>query len=176
MPSAFEYIAKVSVAASASQATIQFASIPQTYKDLYIIISAHSPSSAGTDTIGIQFNGSSSSYSMSLIQGYGQYGQSGATITGATKSWVGLIPDNNPAAQNFSATSIYIPNYSGTLTKGFMSNTQDAGNTQYLLLRSIKNLWTGTAAITQIDLSIISGGSYAFGQYTNAYLYGIKNT
>jgi hypothetical protein len=176
MPSAFEYIAKVSVAASATQATLSFTSIPQTYKDLYIILSNHSASSAGTDTTAIQFNSSTSSYSMSLIQGYGNAGQSGATITGATKSWIGLIPDNSGNANYFGSTSVYIPNYSGTLTKGFLSNTTDAGATVNTLLRSTKNLWTGTAAITQIDITVVSGGAYIFSQYTNAYLYGIKNT
>jgi hypothetical protein len=177
MANTYDLLQTINVAASSSQTTLTFSSIPSTYKDLAIRISCKSTSTAGEDTLGVRFNGDSgSNYHTTLIQGYGSAGQSGAVVGVGTLAWTGLITDNQSSTSTwaFNSTNLYIPNYSGSNPKGFMANSYDEGTPTAALMRMFKNKWTGTAAIDSITFTILSGGAYNFGQYTNAYLYGIK--
>ena len=177
MPSTYKLISSVSIPSGSTQSTLDFTSIPQNYQNLEIWLSVHSPSSLGTDTIGLRFNGvSTSTYYSNRVQGYGQYGQSATSVGADTRTQVGLIDDNANSANNyFTFTKIFIPNYSGTQRKDFISDSVSEYNDQYKLIRLSRNIWDGTNAITSISMSIFSAG-YSFGGYTNAYLYGIANS
>lgn len=178
MANTYDLLQTINVASGSSQSTLAFSSIPSTYKDLAIRISCKSNStSAGEDTLGVRFNGDSgSNYNSTLIQGYGSSGQSAAAVGVGTLAWTGTITDNQTSSSTwcFSSINLYIPNYSSSNSKGFIANAYDEGNVTAALMRMFKNKWTGTAAINSIVFTILSGGSYSFGQYTNAYLYGIK--
>lgn len=177
MANTYKLLQTVSVGASSSSSAITFSSIPNTYKDLAIRISCKSTTTLGEDTLGIRFNGDSgSNYNTTLLQGYGSAGQSAAAVGTGTLAWTGLITDNQSSSTTwaFGSTNIYIPNYAGSNQKGFIANGYDEGTPTAALMRMFKNKWTGTAAINSITITILSAGSgYVFGQYTNAYLYGI---
>lgn len=174
----YTLISKIEVAAGASQSTLTFTSIPQTYSDLELRISCHSPTNAGTDTLAIRFNNDTgSNYYTTLLQGYGSSGASGAQVGTGTQAWTGLIEDNANGANVFSPHIIRLADYTGSRNKTILSEGYSDINANAALLRLFGDTWNNSSAINRIDINILSAGSgYLFGQYTNAYLYGIKNT
>jgi len=86
--------------------------IPQTYTDLKIVISARSSYVTDPDVnIYAKFNGSSTGYSSRAVFGNG----SGAfSYSSTTAGYTGLINASAATASTFGSTEIYIPNYTST--------------------------------------------------------------
>jgi hypothetical protein len=178
MADTYTLISKIEVAAGASQSTLSFTSIPATYTDLELRISCRSTTNLGTDTLAIRFNSdTSSNYYTTLLQGYGSSGASGANVGTGTQGWMGLIEDSANGANIFSTHIVRLADYRGSGNKTVLSDAYSSTNLTASLLRLFGDSWNNSAAITSIDINILSAGSgYVFGQYTNAYLYGIKNS
>ena len=167
MPTTYKKIATVTVGAGGAS-SVEFTSIPQTYTDLVIHISARS---TGADpNIMIRFNSSSSSFSQkrlfgdgSSVASYGTYGEWSAWATASTDT-----------ASTFGNSMIYIPNYTSSNNKSFASDaaSENNGTTAYITLGA--ELWSNTAAISGV--SFIMGSNYNFAQHSTATLYGIKNS
>lgn len=150
---------------SGGAASIDFTSIPQTYTDLYLVMSARS-----TDLIQlvIKFNNTATTYTTIHVNGDGSSATSNNNVT------AGYIVGSTATASTFGSNSYYIPNYTGSTQKSFSydSVTENNGTTAYQYLGA--SLWNGTSAINQITFSIFSSGNFA--QYSSASLYGIKNS
>ena len=163
----YKELAKVTVGAGGAS-SIDFTSIPATYTDLSVFISARS--SGADPNIMIRFNSSSSNFSQvrlysdgsSLISA-GTYAEFSAWATASTFT-----------ASMFGNSLIYIPNYTSANYKSFNGDgvSENQSTTAYSTLTA--GLWSDTSAITSI--SFIMGSSFNFAQYSTAYLYGIKNS
>jgi hypothetical protein len=81
---------------------------------------------------------------------------------------------SSTTANTFGNFELYIPNYAGSTNKSvssdYVNENNATGGISYGLLA---NLWSNTAAINAISLSIYGGTNFA--QYSTAYLYGVKN-
>jgi hypothetical protein len=153
-------------------ASVTFSSIPQGYTDLMVMVSTRGTRSANTDFMQIKFNGSSSSYTFRNLAQSG--GTSGASST-ATDIYV-PINGNNSTASTFGNALFYIPNYTSSNYKSVSGDAvQESNGTagtdfqMYLMA----GLWSNTSAITQIDLTLLSGYGPNFVTNSTATLYGV---
>lgn len=150
-----------------SATTINLNSIPGSYTDLKLIISARiTGATYGTD-IYAAFNGSSANQT-----GKRMYGYNGGSYSDTTPA-LGFTTGANATASTFSNVTAYISNYSSSGYKSWTSEiaTENNSSTQYLPA-SFSGTWTSTSPITSIALT--SNGN--FDTYTTVYLYGIKNS
>ena len=179
MANTFELIYATTL--SGSQASISFTVIPSTYTDLCIKFSARSTSSTGNyDPLIYRFNTSATGYNVKDIGGAGSgSGTSGSntTMTSAAATWTAGratdygIDNGAMTASTFTNGEFYIPNYAGSSQKSFSLDYVNENNAALAHSELVAGLWTGTAAITQIDLALYYG---SFSQYSSFYLYGVK--
>jgi hypothetical protein len=169
MATTFEAIATVTVG-SGGAADITFSSIPATYTDLLLKVSARdSRNNNPYNELGVAFNGSAT-YSRRILYGVGS---SAGSTSDSTGNW--LYNDGNTASSSvFSNAELYIPNYTSSNNKSISADvaTEDNGTGNALILTA--GLATLTSAITSITLT--PNLSFSFLQYSTATLYGIKNS
>ena len=168
MANTFELIASSTVG-SGGAASIDFTSIPSTYTDLDIYLSARQSRSELVSNTRIEFNGSSANLSCRYLQGTGS-----AAVSSSSASYLfAASPANTATANTFGNSFIYIPNYAGSTYKSVswdaVTETNATGAEAYL----VAGLWSNTAAITSVKLLSLSSDNFM--QYSTAYLYGVKN-
>lgn len=170
MATTFTKIADVTVG-SGGAASIDFTSIPSTYTDLCLMISARTDNNAGQPWAGLRMaiNGSTANQSYRVIYGNG----SSASSSSSTIIEPGLAASSAATANTFGNSSLYIPNYAGSQNKSMSSDSVQETNGTTALIGLQANLWSSTAAIT--SLSITSQNSWNFVQYSTATLYGVNN-
>ncbi len=150
---------------SSSQAAITLSSIPNTYDDLYVVLSVRSTNA--DDGLFFRFNNTTANTSWRNLLGYstGVLSQSGTgwLAGGGVRSGIGT--------SDYTNVGIYIPNYAGSSPKtaSVDSVSPENGNNGYQFL--VANLWNDTAAINRIDF-YMQGGSMASGSKVSVY--GIK--
>ncbi len=167
MANTYTLISSVTVG-SGGAASIDFTSIPATYTDLFVKISARTNRAAPVDGVNISFNGSTSSFTGRYLESDGSSAYSG-TSTRFAASAVG----NTATASTFGNSDIYIPNYTSSNNKSFSGDTVTENNATSALADLVAVLWSNTSAITSIALTPLVGTT--FDQYSTAYLYGISN-
>ena len=170
MATTYTLISSVTVG-SGGAANMDFTSIPQTYTDLKIVISARNTAASGVESqILLTVNGNGSNGSWKLL-----YGNGSAAVSGAGSGYLqpAHAPSATTTANTFGNAEIYFPNYTSTTTyKSFSSDFVTENNATSSLLGIYANLWSSNSAITQLTLtSNVSN----FVQYSTAYLYGISN-
>ena len=174
MPNTFIKIASVTVG-SGGAATIDFTSIPSTYTDLAIKVSARTDGSSGNgwQSGKVTFNNSATGYSGILLIGRGDL--SAVSITSASTSIeFGFYSSDAVSSSNtFASNDLYIPNYAGSYNKSISSDVAEENNSARALLGFCAGLWSNTAAINRVTLT---PGSGSFVQYSTAVLYGINKS
>lgn len=167
MPNTYTLIASSTVGAT-SVASIDFSSIPSTYTDLLLKVSARQ-STGDVAYAAFRFNGSTSSFTYRSIEGNGS---SAASYNGTTGAY-GITNTSGYTANSFNNIEIYIPNYASSNYKSYSSDSVTESNTGTVYMDLIAGLWSNTAAINQVTLYPNTGN---FVQYSSFYLYGIKNS
>jgi hypothetical protein len=155
-----------------TQASITFSSIPSTYTDLLLKVSArdnNTPSANGSYyTIG--FNGSTTGFTARYLRG------TGSAVTSATfNQYAGNSVTTAQTTNTFSNDEIYIPNYAGSNNKSYSSDAVVETNAAGAFATLIAGLWSNTAAITSLKIEA-AGGGFLFQIGSSFYLYGIKNS
>lgn len=155
---------------SGGAATISFTSIPSTYTDLLVNISARNTSN-NYGSFYVRVNGEGST----TVTGKWLYTDGyQAVYSNTANSFLWNV--SNQTANTFSNTQLYIPNYTGSADKvfGFETTTENSVISEaYQQFAGIT--WANSATITQLDFGTF-GGSDKFAQYSTAYLYGIKSS
>jgi hypothetical protein len=161
-----------STVGSGGASNIDFTSIPATYTDLCVLVSARSARSGQLiDSLKITFNGSTTTYSSRYLSGDGA---SASSYTGNTSSInEPLINAATSTASTFANYSIYIPNYAGSNNKSVSIDFVVENNATTGYDQLVAGLWSNSSAITQITLTPVFS---TLVQYSTAYLYGIKNS
>ena len=169
MAIAYNFIASSTVGVLGS-ATVSFTSIPATYTDLLVKLSARG-SGVNSNEIRLTFNSNTSSYSNKTL--YGSGSSAGSLTTGTAYAYCGEVGAASTTASTFSNHEIYIPNYTSANYKSLsvdgVAENNSATNNQ---LHLIADLWSNTAAITSITLAM--DGAFVYSQYSTFYLYGIN--
>jgi hypothetical protein len=170
MANTYTLISSVTVG-SGGASSIAFSSIPATYTDLCLKVSARDTFSAVSVIAQLKFNANSVGYSFKRLRGSGSvadsYGESGATEMNLYNTSVGASATSN----TFSNYEIYIPNYAGSSNKSFSVDSVTENNATEAYAVLFAGLWANAAAITSISIVPTT----LFAQYSSAYLYGISN-
>lgn len=146
---------------------MEFASIPGTYTDLLLVISARS-GSAG-DTLWARFNNdSSTTCTTRWLVGDGS-SATNSNSSGNSFIRLGTITSGDTAS-TFNNFQMYVPNYAGSANKTVSVDAVNENNATTAYQRITAGLWPVTSAITNI---IISNNGSSISQYTTASLYGI---
>ena len=161
-----------STVGSGGAATIDFTSIPSTYTDLIVKLSARTTFSNPTVSFKVTVNGASS-YATKYLQGDGSNAASGSNAYGTSVFYAGEFPAGQATASTYGNTEIYITNYANTSNKASSidSVTENNGTTAYATL-----VEAGINTSTAISSITITPSSGDYAQYTTAYLYGISNS
>lgn len=149
--------------------SITFSSIPQTYTDLLIVISARGNYAGVNDDMVLSFNGSSSSHSWRIL--YGQ-GTGGFSTSGSSSGRYATTTGANATSSTFGSSQIYIPNYAGSTNKSVSSDSVAENNATGTFMEINAGLWANTAAITSITIADSPGTAFQIG--SSFYLYGFK--
>jgi hypothetical protein len=167
MPANYVLLEKITVGA-AGASSVTFSGIPQTgYTDL--IVNSSTRASAGSDTVGLQFNGDTgSNYNYRRIRSDGSAVTSGTGT--AVHTFGGTQPESTFTANTFSNCAWYIPNYTGSTNKSLSADAVSENNATSAQAQLTASLWSNTAAITSIT---VIPGSGSFVQYSTFYLYGV---
>ena len=168
MANTYTLISSVTVG-SGGAANIEFTSIPSTYTDLVVKLSARSArSAAGTDFVQINFNSSASNFTARGLE------SNGATASSFTDTvFLGAISSAGGTASTFGSLELYIPNYASSNNKSFSTDSVSENNATTAYTELTAGLWSQTTAISSIK--ILSATANNFLQYSTAYLYGISN-
>jgi len=162
------------VTVSTATASIAFSSIPATYTDLVVKMSARSSTGANAwDDVYVAINGSSSNFTSRVLYGTGSAAGSANFATSIAQ----VAEGNSGTASTFGNTEIYFPNYAGsTYAKSFSADSVSENNATSSLAQLGAGLYNpGTqAAITSLTFTWLSAGNFV--TYSTASLYGIKST
>lgn len=152
------------------QAAIDFTSIPQTYTDLYLVISARAAGNFIGDDSYLVFNDNTSGYSSRRLYGYNSATASDTKSGNTSQALTGAISAGQDTANTFGSVTIYIPNYTASTAKSVSSDGVQENNG--IGFHSITaSSWTGTAPITKITFKAWSNTNLV--QYSTASLFGI---
>jgi hypothetical protein len=130
--------------------SVTFTSIPSTYTDLVVVISA---ALSSTNDIGIRFNGDTgTNYSRTILYGTGSAAGS-VTGGGANQGQIEYYGTADTTLGN-SVIILNVMNYSNTTTnKTVLCRSNNAS----LGVDAVVNLWRSTAAINQIEFKPYTG-------------------
>jgi hypothetical protein len=152
--------------------SITFSSIPQTYTDLIIKISARASTGTQSAPTLMSINGNTSNLTFKRIQG----GGSGAVISqsGSGTSGVGGIftTGSDFTANVFGSGEVYIPNYTSNNYKSYSIDSTNENNGTGSYMSMVAGLWSDTAAITSLTFTQEDGNT---ANGSTFYLYGISN-
>lgn len=168
--STYRKIQTVTVTATTA-AAMEFTSIPQTFDDLQIFISARTSRTADIrDDIQVTFNANTSNYSVRVIRGSGS---AAISQTGAISSALNRMdsPSATATGSTFGSVSIYVPNYTSNNNKSVSIDATMENNATESYMYLNAGLWSNTSAITSITLKPEVS---SFVTNSTATLYGIK--
>jgi hypothetical protein len=168
MANTYTLIQSVTVGSGGSS-SIVFSTLPNTYTDLVLKISARTNRSNVTDAISLKLNNVTTNQSSLYMESTGSSSNSGtlSTIRGQSCG-------NNATSGTFGNCEFYIPNYAGSLSKSTPSLGVAENRDSAAFMWLVSNLWNSTAAIT--DIEIINVNSATFLQHSTASLYGITKS
>ena len=156
-------------------ASVTFSSIPATYTDLVVNVSARTNIVDTEDWLKLEFNGSGgTAYSDRVMWGNGTSAPSASESGVASVLYGGMVNASTSTSNTFSNCLIYIPNYAGSTNKSFSSNIAEEQKATKAFNAATAGLWSNTAAITSLKLTPSNAGLIV--QYSTFTLFGIKNS
>ena len=168
MATTFTKIASVSVGLLGAT-SIDFTSIPSTYTDLVIKMSART-TTAGFRDLRLSLNGNTTSFTNRYLEGNGASVYSGSVAI----RYLGTMPGTNVTASTFTNSELYFPNYTSSNFKSYSLDATGENNATTNYSTLLAGLWSNTAAITSIELTPEPTNTLA--QYSTATLYGVSKS
>jgi len=174
MANTYTLISSVTVG-SGGAANIEFTSIPATYTDLIIKLSARSNAAGvSNDLMYYRFNGdNTNSYIGRWLSADGSSTFSNSQTATAYGIPRYAIPAATATANTFGNLEMYIPNYAGSNQKSVSYDSVSENNSSTGYVNMQADLWQKTNAITSFAIFPYNGSLFL--QYSTAYLYGISN-
>lgn len=157
-----------------SATSIEFSSIPNTYTDLVLRVSARDTSASTGRWIRLRFNSTTTNYAETYLAGTGSAASSGKTSSNnafGASGWIASTGSTN-TANTFSNIEVYIPSYNVSQNKPMSAVGMEENNTTAANMGLVAGLWVNTAAITSI--SILPNTEFALG--SSFFLYGVANS
>jgi hypothetical protein len=167
MPNNYVLLERIELNASA--ASVTFANIPQTgYTDLKVVASYRGTTAQVYEITALRFNGLTTNLSSRSIEGSG----SAASSFTNPSIYFGAGNGATSTANTFSNIEAYIPNYTSSNQKSVSIDAVGETNGTTIYMQLTAGLWTGTAAITSVE--IVPTGSFV--QYSTFSLYALAAT
>jgi hypothetical protein len=148
---------------TSAAASITFSSIPATFTDLYLLVSARS--STTSDFYRIRPNGSTSNHTGRFLDGDGS-----SVVSGTSAPIFGRQSKSDMTANTFGSDSWYLPNYTAASAKSISVDVANENNATENALGINAGLWDDTSAITSIEFHPGAGDFVSGSSFT---LYGI---
>ena len=165
-----QYGAMVPIA-STTGGSANFANIPQTFQDLYVVSSIRGVNANTIEFFFSNLNSSSSAiYSYTSLQGDGSTATSSRTNQGNTAFFLGIGTGGNSTAGNFTSLQMWILNYTNTSTFKTVLYRLAADQNGSGESRIGVGLFSSTAAINAVN--VFGANGTASGSTHN--LYGIR--
>jgi hypothetical protein len=159
------------VTLASASASIELASIPQSFTDLVLLLSLRGSVSGTFNAGALFFNSAASDSNARDLAGDGGSVYSTATGTQTYIRWGDTTGSTN-TANTFASSQIYIPNYTGSQNKTISAeSTPENNGTSWGQGTITAGLSTKSAAITLINIYNLSGGDWIAGSTIS--LYGI---
>ena len=154
---------------SGGAASIQFDNIPQSGKDLFILVSMKITKASGNpDALEVRFNGDTgSNYTTRWLEGSGSAVASSSTTTTRIYIERGAMPSYY-TANTFGNAGVYVSNYTSSVAKSVSGDAVTENNASASYQTIAAGSWTGTSAIT--SLTVLSGSS-TITEFSSASLY-----
>jgi hypothetical protein len=174
MPNTYSLISSNVLGSSA--ASVTFSSIPATFTDLVLRVSARSDDATlNVRHLDIQVNGSSANnYSFTAIFGNGSTATSDRGSS--TNPWQirNSVPTSLNTSNTFCDSELYLPNYTGSVNKvaGSFGVAENNSASTGVRIAATAHLRSVTDAVTSLVLA--TSGNFVSG--SSFYLYGIKNS
>lgn len=161
---------------SSSAASVTFSSIPATYTDLVLRISARSNEAVVDSSFNVKFNGiTTTTYSRIRLVGNGATASSSLLSNATSIDTSHNINGSTATSNTFSNVEIYIPSYTVSQNKPVSLFNVLENNTTTAYINASAALWRNTATISSITLDgIPASGQFVSG--SSFFLYGIKNS
>ena len=147
------YILLETIALTQSAASVTFDNLPTSgYTDLKIVMSGRLTAGASTQSLTVQFNGSTSGYLSRNLRGSGSAASSVTDVYGTDEMYLGEFPAANSTANTFGNGEIYIPNYISSNNKSVSADMVTENNATLAWSYLSAGLWANSSAITSIRL------------------------
>jgi hypothetical protein len=169
MPATYTLIA--STTADGTTSSVSFTSIPQTYTDLVVRLTARNTGTNVDNSLAVRPNGSTTNDSNTRLSGNGSTASSGRSTADFD---AGRITSGNATADTFGSVEMYIPNYTAATNKPMSAFGVAETNATAVEMRINALLWSNTSAITSLNITTDGVGNFASG--SSFFLYGIKNS
>lgn len=171
MATTYKLIASTTLGSDTASVTFgSGGTIPQTFDDLVVVVSARA-STSGYPAMLLRFNADSgSNYSYRILEGSGASASSSSSAS-ATSVIAANLGGSGTTADTFGNVEIYIPNYASGDNKSVSTTSVLENNATTAYINAIAGLWSDTTAIDEIELfpssnNFVTGSSF--------FLYGIK--
>lgn len=167
-----------SITLSTTTSVVTFTNIPNDYNDLVLLVSARSDQATASNVLQMVFNNDTSA-NYNLTGMYLNFGSTPAAfrVTAASAGNGRPVLAATATANAFTSSEFYIPKYTDTsIYKPWFSRTASpnrvSSSANFLTVDA--GLWSNTAAITEIDLSLTNSASFVAN--SSFHLYGISNS
>lgn len=165
----YTFISKYTIG-SGGASDVTFSSIPSTYTDLIVQVSARSTESDNGSSLRFYFNGDTTNNSRLELRAIG------STVASYTIPYAqaGYVAASQTTSGSWGTATLYVPNYNSSnvkLSAGDISLASSTTGENYNVFNA--GSWAVTNAITSITL-LAAGGNWV--QYSTFCLYGIKNS
>jgi len=165
---------------STTTASVTFSSIPSTYTDLVLRVSARNNDTGTWGHLHFQLNGdTTTTYSWTYLSGDGSTAASATSGNNTSTRSYYSVDASGATANTFGSAEIYIPSYTASQNKPISTfgvnetNSAVAGDANIAITA---DLWRNTAAITSIKLGASSNFStVSFVAGSSFYLYGVRS-
>lgn len=156
---------------SGGASSIEFTNIPQTGKDLLLLLSGRAAESGTQFPIFVTLNNSSSAiYSERLLYGTGSSRLTNSATNNSQFRYF-YMQGTSTTASTFSNSAMYIINYADSNNKVLSSESIIENNATSSWQSLAAHRWASTAAITSLKLTPDAG---TFAQHSSASLYIIS--
>ena len=168
---AYDLIEKVTVATAT--ATVNFSTLPTTYKDLRVFISGRSDTSATRIRCYMTINNDTTTTNYIQYEWYQEDNSLGAEMntSGSETRAIGVVPAANADASTFGATELWIYGYTDTSAYQGISGWSGCprrDSVGYDLWQT-GNTWLNNSAVTNLSFYLGAGSWVANSTF---YLYG----
>jgi hypothetical protein len=158
---------------SGGASSVTFSSIPATYTDLVVKVSARDIATGiSWDNLRLAFNSISSGYSAKLLYGTSSTAASLSDTAGTYFNSM-YIDSADQTVNTFGNLEIFIPNYTSSNYKSVSWDGVIETNSAAALVYLGAGLLSNTAAISSMTFTPVTGN---FVQYSTFSLYGINNS